>query len=129
MAEREAFLKDNCEAVEEKGYMKMFTPEQLQGVKEDLVTLLIRIETVESGKKAAARAYKAELKSLLEQRQQALQSYRQKSEYVREICYKFVDKEERRACYFNAGGDLIESRPATADELQLKLFLKTGTSS
>jgi len=30
-AQREAFLKDNCAKVENKGYMKPFTPEQLQG--------------------------------------------------------------------------------------------------
>lgn len=28
--DREAFLKDNCDKVEEKGYMKPFTPEELQ---------------------------------------------------------------------------------------------------
>lgn len=31
---RVAFLMDNCDAVEEKGYMKPFTPEELARMKE-----------------------------------------------------------------------------------------------
>lgn len=34
--QRKRFLKDNSDAVVEKSYMKNFTPEQLQGFKEDL---------------------------------------------------------------------------------------------
>ncbi|MDR0384523.1 MAG: hypothetical protein LBH60_00420 [Prevotellaceae bacterium] len=50
-------------------------------------------------------------------------------EYVREICYKFVDIDNRQTGYYNAEGDLIELRPATADELQPTLFpiRNTGT--
>lgn len=33
---RVAFLMDNCDAVEEKGYMKPFTPEELARMKESL---------------------------------------------------------------------------------------------
>lgn len=34
--QRIAFLKDNCDGVENKGYMKPYTPEELQGHKENL---------------------------------------------------------------------------------------------
>ncbi|MDR1222000.1 MAG: hypothetical protein LBL07_03855 [Tannerella sp.] len=129
---RESFLKANCEKVEEKGYMKPYTPEELQGHKENLANLSIRIEEVEEEKKAQERYYKDELDPLTKERSEMVKNIRQKAEYVHEICYKFVDREEKQTGYYNADGDLIELRPATADELHPTLFIglpKTGTDS
>ena len=120
--EREAFLKDNCDRVEEKGYMKPYTPEQLQGNKENLAELSIRIEEIENEKKEAAAGFKAALDPLTKQRSETIRNIRQKAEYVHEICYKFIDRQERQTGYYSADGDLIELRPATADELQATLF-------
>jgi hypothetical protein len=131
-AQREFFLKDNCDKVEERGYMKPFSPEQLQGHKESLAELSIQIEEVEDEKKASAASFKATLDPLVKQRREMVSNIRQKAEYVHELCYKFVDRENRIAGYYNADGDLIEQRPATADELQLTLFAgaqRTGTNN
>jgi hypothetical protein len=130
-SDREAFLKDNCDKVESKGYMKPFTPEQLQGHKESLANLSIKIEEIEEEKKAQARYYKETLDPLTKERSGMVKNIRQKAEYVDEPCYKFIDREEKQAGYYNVDGDLIELRPATADELQLNLFTglqKTGTN-
>jgi hypothetical protein len=129
--QRETFLKDNCERVESKGYMKPFTPEQLQGHKEELADLSIRIEQAEEEKKEAVKFFKEKLDPMTRQRSELVKSIRQKAEYVDELCYKFVDRENRQTGYYNAEGDLIELRPATADELQLTLFaggMKTETN-
>jgi len=129
--QREAFLKDNCEKVENKGYMKPFTPEELQGHKENLAELSMQIEEVEDEKKEAARHFKLTLDPLLAQRREMVSNIRQKAQYVNELCYKFIDREEKQTGYYNADGDLIELRPATADELQPTLFIgmqKTGTN-
>lgn len=128
--QREAFLKDNCEKVENKGYMKPFTPEQLQGHKENLAELSIQIEQVENEKKESARYFKDQLDPMTKQRSEMVRNIRQKAEYVNELCYKFIDRDEKQTGYYNADGDLIELRPATADELQPTLFVgfqKTGT--
>lgn len=128
--QREAFLKDNCDKVEEKGYMKPYTPEQLQGHKENLANLSIEIDEVEETKKEAMREFKQQLDPLIEQRKEMVSNIRQKAEYVKEICYKFVDVESKMTGYYNNEGNLIESRPSTADELQPTLFAmtrKTGT--
>jgi hypothetical protein len=128
--QRESFLKDNCDRAEKKGYMKPFTPEQLQGYKESLAELSIQIEQTEDEKKEAARCYKKMLDPLTERRTEMIRNIRQKAEYVNEVCYKFVDRDERQTGYYNADGDLIELRPATADELQGNLFsMKTGTNN
>lgn len=42
--ERVAFLKDNCDACENKGYMKPYTPEELQGHKENLANVNNKID-------------------------------------------------------------------------------------
>lgn len=129
--DREAFLKDNCDKVEEKGYMKPYTPEELQGHKESLANVSIEIAEIEAEKKAQDAYYKGQLKPLNEQRSQMVSNIKSKSEYVKEICYKFVDQEAKETGFYNADGDLIESRPATADELQPTIFSmarKTGTN-
>lgn len=134
---REAFLKDNCDKVEEKGYMKHYTPEELQQRKEELANASIEIAEIEQEAKEAAAHYKGKLKPLKETRARMVGDIKSKSEYVKELCYKFVDQEARETGYYNKEGDLIESRPATADELQTTLFgvirnqesQKTGTDN
>ena len=134
---REAYLKDNCDKVEEKGYMKPYTPQELQQRKEELANASIEIAEIEQEAKEAAAHYKGKLKPLKETRARMVGDIKSKSEYVKELCYKFVDQEARETGYYNKEGDLIESRPATADELQTTLFgvirnqesQKTGTDN
>lgn len=130
--EREAFLKDNCDKVEEKGYMKPYSVEELQGHKENLANVSIEIAEIEAEKKAQDAYYKGQLKPLVEQRSQMVSNIKSKSEYVKEVCFKFVDQEEKETGFYNTDGDLIECRPATADELQSTIFSiarKTGTDN
>ena len=121
--QREHFIKDNADKVEEKGYMKPYTPEQLQGLKEDLANISIEITEIEQEAKEAAAHYKGKLKPLKETRARMVGNIKSKSEYVKELCYKFVDQEARETGYYNKEGDLVEIRPATAEELQPTLFV------
>lgn len=50
--QRKRFLKDNADSVVEKTYMKPFTPEQLQGHKEELANTAIEINDIEAEAKA-----------------------------------------------------------------------------
>ena len=65
---RIAFLKDNCDGVEKKGYMKRFTPEQLQQMKEALSETAIEINDIQEEKKEAMADFKAQLKPLNEEK-------------------------------------------------------------
>ena len=128
--EREAFLKDNCDAVVEMGYMKPYTQEELQEHKEKLANVSIEIAELEAKKKEQDAIIKGELKPLKESRSLMVSNIKSKAEYVKEICYKFVDQEARQAEVYNSEGDLVELRPATAEELQPNIFSiarKTGT--
>lgn len=128
--ERKRFLSDNCDAVEQKGYMKRFTPEQLLKMKEELSELSININDVEIRKKESAKQYSDELKPLVEEKKDILKGLKNKSEHVTERCFKFIDENTREVGFYNEDGELIESRPAYADELQGNIFQsirKTGT--
>ncbi len=138
-AQREAFLKDNCDACEQKGYMKPYTPEELQGHKENLANVSIEIAEIEAEKKQAEANFKGRLKPLKESRAIMVSNIKSKAEYVNEICYRFTDQETKETGYYNKEGILVECRPATADELQPTLFkpklkftigknIKTGTN-
>jgi len=130
--QRKRFLKDNADAVENKTYMKPFTPEELQGHKETLAETAIEINDIELEAKAVADDFKNQLKPLKEKRNQMIENIRKKAELVTEVCYKFVNEEERMTYFFNENGDCIEARQCTADELQKTVFnqlrlAKTGT--
>ena len=138
--ERRAFLRDNCDSVVEKGYMKQFAPQAIQVFKDRLSEVSIEISEVEDAKKAAATQYAAELKPMQVEKSTLLRNIKERAEYVKEECYKFVDHENRMVGFYNSDGDLVESRPASPDEYQRSIFqmsrstaseraaeLKTGT--
>lgn len=129
--QREAFLKDNCDACEQKGYMKPYTPEELQGHKEKLANVSIEIAEIEAEKKQVEADFKGRLKPLKESREIMVSNIKSKAEYVNEVCYRFTDQETKETGYYNKDGILVECRPATADELQPNIFSvvrKTGTN-
>jgi hypothetical protein len=133
-AKRRDFLESNCDKVEEKGYMKRFTSEQLVQMKEGLSETDIEINDIEEEKKEVIKDFKARLEPLTDERKRLLRGLKDKAEYVREKCYKFVDMEARKVGYYNGDGELIESRPAFPDELQGNIFhqvskRKTGTNN
>ena len=110
--------------------MKRFTPEQLLKMKEELSELSININDVEIRKKESAKQYSDELKPLVEEKKDILKGLKNKSEHVTERCFKFIDENTREVGFYNEDGELIESRPAYADELQGNIFQsirKTGT--
>ena len=135
--QREQFIKDNADGVENKGYMKAYTPEQLQGHKEKLANVSIEIAEIEAELKEVQAEYKGRLKPLKEARANMVSDIKAKAEYVHEPCYRFTDQEAKVTEFYNKEGDLVEERPATADEMQPTLFAvrgfnqadKTGTNN
>ncbi|MDR2139566.1 MAG: hypothetical protein LBP50_08465 [Tannerella sp.] len=108
--------------------MKPYKPETLQKQKDDLADLSIEIEKVEDEKSETVKIYGDRLKELKKSRREMLKNIRQKAEYVNELCYKFIDLDERKAAWYNSEGDLVDMRQAVADELQGDLFrMKNGT--
>lgn len=128
---RVAFLMDNCDAVEEKSYMKQYSPDELVKLKEQLSDISIEINDIETEKKNVIAEFKDRLKPLTEELKSILDGLKKKAELVTEKCYKFTDREARETAYYNENGDLIESRPAFGEELQGNIFQleRTGTNN
>lgn len=76
--ERTRFLSDNCDAVEQKGYMKRFTPDQLLKMKEDLSELAININDIELQKKETVKEFSDTLKPLIEEKKEILKGLKNK---------------------------------------------------
>lgn len=127
--QRKRFLKDNSDAVVEKSYMKAFTPEELQGHKEGLAECCMEINDIEERLRLVKAEFRESLKPLMERKTKLLENIRKKSELVTEVCYKFVNQDEKMTYFYNSEGDCIEARQCTADEMQTTIFqhLKTGT--
>ena len=119
---RLAFLIDNCDKVEEKGYMKRYSPEELAEMKDGLSEVAIAINDIEEERREIAREFKEQLKPARDEKKRLLTGLKNKAEYVRENCYKFVNTETREVGYYNEEGDLIDFRSASADELQGNIF-------
>lgn len=119
---RKNFLLDNADDVEEKSYMKTFDAETMAGRKEDLAEVSIKINDIEEEIKAFKEAKNLDLKPLKEQRKGLLDDIKAKGELVTEKVYKFVDREEGMAGFYNSEGLLIESRPSTREEMQRNIF-------
>lgn len=119
---RERFLKDNCEKVESQGYMKAFKPEEIESRKTRLAELSIELSDIEDEKSSAVALFKSRMTPLKEERAEILSDIKHKARYVNEQCYKFVDRDERMVGWYNKEGELVASRSAMLDELQLNLF-------
>ena len=129
---RKSFLNDNADSIEKKGYMKKFSDDDLIDFKNQLSETDIQINDIEEEKKEVVNVFKLKLKPLQSQRQKLLKDLKHKAEFVTEDCYKFVDMDTRMTEYYNVEGELIESCPANADELQRNLFQdlrKNGTEN
>lgn len=130
--QRKQFLADNADKVEKKEYMRSYTPEELQKLKESLSETCISINDIEEELNALKRSFAEKLKPLLAHKKEALEGLKKKAELVYEDCYKFLDEETREVGYYNQNGDLIESRRAYTEELQTTIFSitrKTGTDN
>lgn len=127
--ERIQFLKDNCYAVEKLGYTKQIPSEQLEGLKEKLVENNIQLRDVRADKKAANKLFNEQIKQLEDANDEVTGKLKERSEYVTEECYKFVDDEKRMTGYYNADGILVYSRPSRPEEMQKTIYQmpRTGT--
>ena len=123
-------LESNCDAVEDVGYTRRFTHEELNERKQQLADASITISEIEAEKKLAADDFKLRLKPLESEKATLIEQLKTKTEYVRERCYKFICHDENLAGFYNSDGELVYTRALQAQEMQKTIFgqLRTGTS-
>ena len=124
------FLRDNCDAVEDLGYTKQLPNEEIEALKDRLVENNIQLRDVRADKKAANKEFNDQIKQLEESNDEVTGKLKDKSEFVTEACFKFVDTETREVGYYNREGLLVYCRPGRPEEMQKSMFspvLRTGT--
>lgn len=132
LEEREQFLRNTCDGMEEISYSRLFTPEELAKQREVLTEASIALVDIETAKKEAMADFKEQAKPYEEQKAKAIENLKTKSETVFETCYKYIDEETKMVGFYNAEGNLVSSRPAFPDEMQKTVFAeirKTGTDN
>lgn len=132
--ERIQFLKDNADAVEELGYQKPLTEDEIINLKEELTETSIKIADINAAKSEAIRAYNDELKPLEKTRAKNIESLKNRSEFRTEDCYKFIDHDAGEVGYYNEDGLLVYQRAILPNERQKTVFAempfrKTGTNN
>ncbi len=128
--ERKQMLEHNADSIENKGYMKAFTDEEIRERKDDLAQTVISIAQIQQEKKEINDEFKSRLKPLENDKNVLLEQIKNKAEFVEENCYKLIDHEAGMVGYYNSDGHLVESRPIRADERQATIFqMKTGTNN
>lgn len=135
--ERYNYLRDNCDCMEELDYTKELSKERRDELKETLVDKNIQLRDVRADKRAADeiykeqdKAYKNQIKHLEEENGEIAKTLKEKAEFVRENCFKFIDEKTKSVGYYDGEGILRYSRPLRPDERQGTIQMqirRTGT--
>lgn len=120
--EREQILRDSCTQIECMGYSKSLTQDEQEELKDQMLENCILLRETEIEREEAMREYNKTIKNLKKKNESVTTLLKNKSRFVEEDCYKFVDYEERKVGYYNGRGELISERPARATELQRTIF-------
>jgi hypothetical protein len=119
---RVEMLENNCDALEEKGFTRRFTEEEIAEMKTNLSEVAITVNDVEMEKKQHAEVFNSQLKPLKNQQGTLLVKLKNKAEYIKDICYKFIDQQDGKVGFYNSEGVLIESRQILPNERQKTIF-------
>jgi len=129
---RKEFLDSNADAVVEKDYHKPFDSEELAVKKTEFAEKHIRIAELEEKIKKYKDEINIELKPLREEVGELREDLKAKGRMVHEKVYQILDEDEKMVGFYNSEGYLIESRPATREELQKTIYAelrKDGTNN
>jgi hypothetical protein len=129
---RVQFLRDNCDAVEEIGFNRKFTPEEIIEKKDHLAIVAIEINDVEIEKKEVMKDFKERIDPLQSRKVALLKDIKLKSEWSKESCFKFIDHDTRTVTWYDCEGILVDFRAIRPEEAQLTIHhmnvSKTGTN-
>ena len=92
-------LEANATRIEDFGYPKYFSEEELESFKEDIAELSIEISDLEDEKKALVKGINEQIKKAKETRRESLNRFKNKSEFNNEKCYVLIESEQRKVGY------------------------------
>lgn len=119
--QRVSLLRGIADGIEQMEYAKRLSVDQINEIKEKLVELNIYLSRIEGEKKEYMASIRAELKPMKAEVAKMIDSLNSQTELVVEEVFKIVNQEEGMVGYYNAEGDLVQSRKILPAERQLQL--------
>lgn len=130
--ERLEMLQSNCEKViEDYGYEKPLSKDQLKAVKDKLSSASVSLHDVQEEKKEVDKEYNDKIKDYKASIAESVKQLKTRTTYACEQCFELIDYDEKKVGIYNREGILIEERPAKLNELRepRNMFAqKTGTN-
>lgn len=128
-------LKDNCEKLlEDYGYDKPLSKEQLKSIKDKLSSASVELHDVQEEKKQADSEFNQQIKELKGTIAEQVKQLKTRTTYTCELCFEFLFRDERKVGVYNKDGQLVYERAATLKELRepenmFSTMKKTGTDN
>lgn len=116
--QRMELLRDNADSIEEIGYMKPFTDEEIEEFREVLVSSTIEHNEMAVELKSIKNDYKSRMDPVKAQINDNAKRIKEKAVYIKESCFKMIDHKQKNVAYYNSDGLLVFQRPARAEEMQ-----------
>ena len=117
--QRLQMLKDNSNRLlEDYGYEKPLSPEQVKSLKDKIASQVSELRKVKAEKKEVVKGYNAQISKLDKSIDSASEELEKRTTYTSELCFEFIDYDEKRVGIYNKDGLLIEERPANLKELR-----------
>lgn len=118
--------KDTADKIEKFGYMRKFTADELQQMKENLSNESIEKNDLELELKEIAKDLNDKIKGKKKSIKVILHNLKHKAEYVNEECCVELDNVSGYAIYFSAEtGEEVGRRPLTPEERQTTIFTES----
>lgn len=117
--QRLQMLKDNSNRLlEDYGYEKPLSPEQVKSLKDKIASQVSELRKVKAEKKEVVKGYTEQISKLDKSIDSASEELEKRTTYTSELCFEFIDYDEKRVGIYNKDGLLIEERPANLKELR-----------
>lgn len=115
--------------LEDHGYTKVLTEEELAEKKSELAEKSIAIDSLETQKKEYVSEIKKQMDPLVADKNELLQTIKRKSEFIKGTVFEIDDQEAGKMYMFDSQGMCIGERPLLRRERQLSLVSqKEGTN-
>ena len=116
--DRLQMLQDNCtKPLEEYGYNKPLTKEQLKDIKDQLSSAAMTLHDVQEEKAEADKEFNSRIKELKGSIAEHVKKLKSRTTYTCGQCFEFLDREERKVGIYDRDGNLVDERAATMKEL------------
>ena len=117
--QRLQMVKDNSNRLlEDYGYEKPLSPEQVKSLKDKIASQVSELRKVKAEKKEVVKGYTEQISKLDKSIDSASEELEKRTTYTSELCFEFIDYDEKRVGIYNKDGLLIEERPANLKELR-----------